>query len=182
MAASNLILIGYRGCGKSCVGRQLAARLGWRFVDTDELVEAAAGKPIRAIFEQDGEAAFRQQETGIVAQAAAGRRQVISVGGGAVLVEENRAILRAAGTRVWLTAPAEELQRRIEADPRSAATRPALTARAGLDEIRHLLGQREPLYASIAEHVVPTAGLSVEQVTDAVLAVLAAGRASAEAP
>jgi shikimate kinase len=198
VATSNLILIGYRGCGKSSVGRRLATRLGWAFVDTDELIEAATGKSIRAIFEQEGEASFRQREAAIfeqegeasfrqreavvVAQVASGTRQVVSVGGGAVLVPENRAHLQAAGLCVWLTAPAEELLRRIQADPRSVAMRPALTAASALDEIRHLLGQREPLYASLAEHVVQTGGQSVEQVTDAVQAVMAEGRASAEAP
>jgi shikimate kinase len=182
VAASNLILIGYRGCGKSSVGRQVAARLGWLFVDTDERIEGATGQSIQAIFQADGEAIFRRKEAEIVAQVASGRRQVISVGGGAVLLDENRNTLRAAGVCVWLTAPAEELQRRILADPRSAVTRPALTAGGGLEEIRHLLGQREPLYASLAEHVVSTAGRSVEQVIDDVLTVLAVGRASAEAP
>lgn len=182
MAGSNVILIGYRGCGKSSVGRSVAARLGWTFVDTDELVAAAAGKSIRAIFEQDGETDFRRREAELVARVAHGTRQVISVGGGAVLLEENREVLRGAGVCIWLTAPAEELARRTVADPQSAAMRPALTDAGALEEIRDLLGHREPLYASLAEHVVPTAGQSVEQVTHAVLSVLAQGGASAEAP
>jgi shikimate kinase len=173
----NLVLIGYRGCGKSCVGRQVAARLGWSSIDTDEQVEALAGRPIAAIFEQDGEAAFRSLEEATIARVTRGDRQVISVGGGAVLSEANRHALRAAGLCVWLAAPPEELHRRIQADPRTAAVRPRLTDRGGLDEIRHLLRQRQPLYAALADHVVQTAGQSIEQVVEAVLSAMSTGRA-----
>jgi shikimate kinase len=171
----NVILIGYRGCGKTSVGRLLATRLGWTLVDTDERIEAAAGRSIRDIFAQGGEAAFRRLEADAVAEVARGTRQVISVGGGAVLSEDNRRTLRAAGVRVWLTAPAEELYRRMRGDPRDARTRPALTGRGGLDEVRHLLAEREPLYAELADHVVPTGQRSVEQVVEAILAALGSG-------
>ncbi len=170
--ARNIILIGCRGCGKSSVGRELALRLGWPLVDTDERIETTAGRSIREIFEQDGEAAFRRLETKVIAQVALGSRQVISAGGGAVLSEPNRRTLRAAGLCVWLTAPPEELHRRMLGDPRSDATRPALTDREGLGEVRHLLEQREPLYAALAHHVVETAGRSIGQVVDDVLALL----------
>jgi len=177
----NVILIGYRGCGKTSVGREVAARLGWTFVDTDEQIEAG-GRSIRQIFEQEGEPFFRQIEAEVIADVARGTGQVVAVGGGAVLSEANRTALRAAGLCIWLTAPAEELHQRLLADPRSPATRPALTPRRGLDEIRHLLKQRDPLYAAAAHHVVPTAEQSVAQVVEAVLGAVAKRRASAEAP
>ena len=148
MSVRNVILIGYRGCGKTCVGREVAARLGWTFVDTDERIEAQ-GRSIRQIFEQEGEPFFRRLETDVIAEVTRGTEQVIAVGGGAVLSEANRTALRAAGLCIWLTAPVAELHRRSLADPRSLATRPALTPRSGLDEIRHLLAQREPLYAAM---------------------------------
>jgi len=132
MPSRNVILIGYRGCGKTCVGRELAARLHWPFVDTDEQVEATAGRSIREIFEQDGEVAFRQLEPRAIADVTRASGQVIAVGGGALLSAANRAALRQAGVCVWLTAPATELRRRLRADPRTGATRPALTARGGL--------------------------------------------------
>ena len=78
------------------------------------------------------------------------------------------------------TAPAEELWRRTAADPSTTSNRPPLTAHAGLDEIRHLLSQREPLYAALAQHVVSTAGQSVAQVVAAVLAVLSPDAAATE--
>ena len=178
----NLILIGYRGCGKTSVGRRLAARLGWSLVDTDERIEAAAGCSIREIFASQGEPAFRQLEAGIIAEVTRGKHRIISVGGGAVLSEANRAALRAAGPCVWLTAPAEELHQRILTDPGSGATRPTLTDRPGLDEVRHLLAQRQPLYAALADHVVDTVARSVEQVADAVLTAAAGGDTSPETP
>ncbi len=168
----NVILIGYRGCGKSSVGRTLAARLDWRVVDTDERLEAAAGRVIRDIFAQDGEPAFRHLETEVIQTVVRDSQQVISVGGGAVLSEQNRNALRDAGLCIWLTAPPEELLRRMQSDPHSAATRPALSDRSELDEVRHLLKERQPLYAELAQHVVQTAGRAVAQVIDDILAIL----------
>ncbi len=170
----NLVLIGYRGCGKSAVGAVLAARLGWPLVDSDQRIAAEAGRAIRALFAAEGEDAFRDRETAVLAALAQARGQVLSVGGGAVLRPANRTLLRAAGTCVWLTAPAEELLARIAADPASAEQRPPLTGRAPLDEVRHLLAEREPLYAALADHVIDTSGRAVAAVADAVLRAVAA--------
>ena len=165
-------LIGYRGCGKTVVGRQLAQRLGWSFIDTDQTIEEQAGRTIREIFETDGEMAFRRMEADLLDDALAHQRCVISAGGGAVLARRNRKAIRSNGVCVWLTAPAEELQRRIEADTRSAAQRPELTNRPGLQEVEAVLQARLPVYEATAEHVVSTAGRSIEQVVDAVLETL----------
>ena len=156
--AENLVLLGARGCGKTVVGRLVARRFGWPFIDTDEQVEAEAGLTVRQIFERDGEAAFRILESQILAQALAGTALVISAGGGAVLLERNRELLRANSLCVWLTAPAEELHRRLIADPRTPAQRPPLTGLSGLDEIRRILELRGPLYAELADYVIDTVG------------------------
>ncbi|MBU0640790.1 MAG: shikimate kinase [Planctomycetes bacterium] len=171
--------MGPRGCGKTHVGRAVAARVGWKFRDTDDLIEQAAGCSVREIFARAGEEAFRRRETQAIERVTRARQQVISVGGGAVLAERNRFLLSKAGWCVWLTAPAEELHRRLQADPRTPALRPALTAAGGLAEIRRLLRMRNPLYAALADQTVDTAGQSVEQVVEAVVALLAAW-ASAE--
>src|SRR4249920_2152552 len=97
-----IVLTGFMGTGKSEVGRRLAKRLGRAFVDTDQLVEARAGKTIAAIFAEDGEAAFRVLERDAVDTAAARGEAVIAVGGGAVLDAANVARLRAAGVLVCL--------------------------------------------------------------------------------
>jgi shikimate kinase len=173
MRARNVILIGYRGCGKTCVGRAVARRLRWDFLDVDELIEATAGRCIREIFAQQGEAHFRSLERRAIALLSATDKRVIAVGGGAVLSAGNRAVLRRSGVCIWLTAPATELYRRMQADPRSDRSRPPLTNRRGLAEVRHLLAQRRPLYAALADHVVPTRARSVEQVATAVLQAVA---------
>jgi shikimate kinase len=165
-------LIGYRGCGKTVVGRQLAQRLGWSFIDTDQTIEEQAGRTIREIFETDGEMTFRRMEADLLDDALARRRCVISAGGGAVLARRNRKTIRSNGVCVWLTAPPEELYRRIEADARSAGQRPELTDRPGLQEVEAVLQARLPVYEATAEHVVSTAGRSIEQVVDAVLETL----------
>lgn len=172
MAARNVILIGLRGSGKSSVGRALAARLGWEFVDTDARIEAHTRRTIAEIFAQDGEPAFRALETAVIQDVARGTRQVLSVGGGAVLNPENCASLRAAGVCVWLTAPAEALHRRTQSDPRTATQRPPLTDAAGVDEVRCLLAARQPLYAALADHVVSTEELSLDRVVETVLRIV----------
>ena len=144
-------LIGYRGCGKSTVGKRLADRLWLKFVDTDELVVQRAGKNIKRIFEEDGEAAFRDLEAEVVADVCKLTDHVIALGGGAVLRDENRAALKEAGAKViYLKCDPAELFKRIHADPATAATRPPLTGLGGsVEEIRKLLEEREPIYRAI---------------------------------
>lgn len=170
---ANVVLIGLRGCGKSSVGRDVAGRLGWTFVDTDEHVERSAERSIREIFERHGEPHFRRLEAQAVERAARGREQVIAVGGGAILSEHNRQILRHGGVCVWLTAPPEELQRRLLADPRTPGLRPALTSQPPLEELQHLLRARQALYAATAHHTIDTVGQSVAEVAERILQLLA---------
>src|SRR6185436_8394699 len=96
----SVVLIGYRGSGKSTVGKRLADRLWQPFVDTDELIVRKAGKTIREIFEKQGEKAFRDLESTIVRDTLMLQEHVISLGGGALLREENRAALKASGHKV----------------------------------------------------------------------------------
>lgn len=165
-AELNLVLVGYRGCGKSSVGRALAERLGWPFVDTDERVQQASGCSIREIFEQRGEEEFRAREREVTLEAAAGSRQVISVGGGAVLDAANRRALRERGLCVWLTAPPEELRRRISRDETTAGARPPLRGQSALAEIEQVLNERLAVYEAIADCVMDTKGKTAEQVAD----------------
>ncbi len=165
----NLILIGYRGSGKTCVGRLVASTAGRPFVDTDDLVEAAAGRGISRIFETDGEDEFRRLETDAIREAVSGNRQVISVGGGAVIIELNRLLLRSAGTCVWLKATPDVLIHRIEADHRRPDRRPALTSAAPADEVRQLLAARVPYYAELADQTLETENLDVRHAADRII-------------
>ncbi len=169
----NIVIVGYRGSGKTAVGRAVAQRLGRPFVDTDALIEERAGRAIAEIFANDGELAFRQREAVVVREVAAVGGQVISVGGGAVLSAANVDALRAGGRTVWLDAPAETLWERIRADDNTGTNRPDLTATGGLEEVRTLLAQRKPLYRSAADEVVETADRSVEAIADEVVALCA---------
>jgi shikimate kinase len=147
----SVALIGYRGSGKSTVGKRLADRLWQPFVDTDELVIKKAGKNIREIFESSGEPGFRELEAQAVVDVCRLAEHVIALGGGAVLREENRRAIKDAGLKViYLRCEPEELLKRIEADPATAATRPSLTGLGGgIEEVRKLLAEREPIYRSV---------------------------------
>jgi shikimate kinase len=145
----SIVLIGYRGCGKTTIGRRLADRLWWPFIDTDDLVVKKAGKSIADIFEQHGEKRFRDLEAEAVKEVAKLQEHVISLGGGAILRQENIDVLRRNEHKiVYLRCEAGELYKRIMSDPNTAANRPNLTPVGGIEEIRRLLAEREPLYRS----------------------------------
>jgi shikimate kinase len=165
---SSLILIGYRGCGKTTVGPLVATRAGLPFVDADDVLEAKAGRSIAAIFATDGEAAFRDLEETNLAELCAGPPVVLATGGGAVLREINRRRLKAAGFVVWLTADAATLATRLAADPTTARRRPNLTV-GGVTEIETLLRARGPFYREIADLTLD-ARQSPEALADAILA------------
>jgi shikimate kinase len=165
-----IFLIGYRGTGKSTVARHLAERLGYDSVDADAEIERRAGKSIAAVFAEDGEAAFRDLESRLVAELSALRRTVVALGGGAVLRESNRSAIRAAGLVVWLTAPVEAIVARLSADPTTAGRRPNLTKTGGREEVETLLAERTPIYRQCATLVVNTDGKTCAQVADEIAA------------
>jgi shikimate kinase len=147
----SIVLIGYRGSGKSTIGKRLADRLWQPFVDVDDLIVKKAGKSIKEIFEQDGEPAFRELEAEAVHEICKLSEHVIGLGGGTLSREANRQAIRDAGHRViYLKCEPAELHRRIEADPQTAITRPNLTALGGgIEEVKKMLAEREPLYRQV---------------------------------
>jgi len=163
-----LFLIGYRGTGKTTIAQCVATRLDWAFMDADAELERRAGCTIRDIFAQQGEPAFRDLESGVLAELAECQRTVIATGGGVVLREENRIQLR-KGYIIWLTASVDTLHQRIMADVTTAARRPNLTTQGGRDEIAALLSAREPRYAECANFTLDTEGASPEQLADRIL-------------
>jgi shikimate kinase len=169
MPPTRLILIGYRGTGKTTVGRLLADRLRWDFADADDHIEAAAGMSIADIFKVEGEAGFREREAAALRSLCERERLVLATGGGAVLRPANRELLRAAGFVAWLTASPETVWKRLQGDPTTTGRRPNLTAGGGLDEVRALTAARHPLYRETADFVADADGPSPEAVADAIL-------------
>jgi shikimate kinase len=166
-AQRHIVLIGYRGCGKTTVGRLLAERLNLPFVDTDALIVERAGRTIADIFDTEGEAGFRTREAEIVAEVAKGPPAVISLGGGAVLLEANMECLSATSRVIWLLCRPETLHARIVGDPASGESRPSLTGRAGLEEVRTVLAQREPLYDRWADTAIDSTERTAEEAAGA---------------
>jgi len=157
----NVVLVGYRGTGKTTVGAVLGRELGLRVVSLDAEIVRAAGKGVPDIVAGVGWPGFRDLEEEIVRRFAAGDGQVIDCGGGVIEREANFAALRAAGPVLWLKAPVATIVERIGGDDQ----RPSLTGRGSFtEEVEEVLKQREPLYRRIAHHEIETAGRNIEQV------------------
>ena len=160
----SIVLIGYRGSGKTTVGQKLADRLWQDLVDTDKLVVTKAGKSIKDIFEQDGEPRFRELESEVVKEVLQKPECVISLGGGAVLREDNRDAIRASGHKViYLKCDPETLHQRIEADAATSMMRPSLTEFSGVEEIEAVLAEREAIYRGMMTAELDVTNLSPEE-------------------
>ena len=159
-----IVLTGFMCTGKSEVGRRLAKRLGRPFVDTDQLVEARAGKTVAAIFGEDGEAAFRALEREAVVAATARADAVIAVGGGAVLDPVNVERLRATGVIVCLSADTDTILRRVG----DVARRPLLAGGDPRGTVERLLAERGPAYQRVADVTVDTSDRKVGEVVESV--------------
>jgi shikimate kinase len=156
------------------LGKQLADKLRWPFVDLDERIVEKAGMPIRDIFAQHGESGFRKMETQHLLDVIQLQNHVISLGGGAVLADENRLAIRSTNHHVvYLKATPEELHRRILADPATAAQRPGLTHLGGsVDEVRTLLAKRESLYQELKTIELDVNSLPADALVDRLQALL----------
>ena len=167
-----ITLIGYRGTGKSTLAPRLASKLNFDWVDADVELENYTGRTIREIFATDGEPEFRRLEREVLSQLLKRDRIVIAAGGGAILNEATRKDFHAAGPVVWLQASVETIARRILREGTTASHRPNLTSTGGIDEIRALVTQREPLYRDCATITIVTEGLSVETLVQRILSQL----------
>jgi shikimate kinase len=147
---NNVYLVGLMGAGKTTVGRSLAKRLGFGFVDSDREIEARTGVSIPTVFEIEGEEGFRKREALVIEDLSRLSGQVVATGGGAVLRLENRLNLRASGFVVYLNVPPHTLWERTRND----RNRPLLQVADPLLKLRELFSQRDPFYREVADLVV----------------------------
>jgi shikimate kinase len=139
-----IYLVGFMGCGKSTVGRVLADELGWSFFDLDDEIEGGAGSTISEIFDQQGEEMFRRIEASTLAKRVravqSGHPQVIALGGGALMRDENFELIANNGVIVWLDAPFEVIEKRVAAQSHRPLARDP-------EKLHELFEVRSPRYA-----------------------------------
>ena len=167
----NLILIGYRASGKTCVGKKLSGFLGLPFSDTDDLIQRKTGKTVREIVQEEGWPAFRDSEKAAISEVARGDGAVIALGGGAVMEPGNVEALKRKGCFVWLQAEEETLRQRMKGDGASPEQRPPLMS-PGVGDEKELLARRTPVYRALADLVIDTTGRSIDEVAEEILAAL----------
>ena len=163
-----IVLVGLMGAGKTSVGRRLAEKLGIPFVDADHEIEAAAGKPIKEIFADHGEAYFREGERRVIQRLIGNGAQVLATGGGAFMNDETRARIKAQGVSVWLKAPLPLLMKRVA----KRQDRPLLQAEDPEAVMRALMEKRYPIYA-LADVAVESRDVQHGQMVNDVIRALA---------
>ena len=177
MSGMKIILFGYRGSGKTTVGKIIAEKLSLPLVDTDlEIVERFGGMTIAEIWQKHGEPAFREMECQVTQDFCGQRSQtencVISLGGGTLMQKAAFAAVEACedAIRIYLAAPAEVLSQRIAGDVHTQKNRPSLTAaQSAIDEVKQVLVEREPTYLKAADHVVDVSAASVDEIATQII-------------
>lgn len=165
----NIVLIGYRGTGKTAVGTALSKKLGRSFYDTDTYIEKGAGRSISDMVAAHGWAFFRAREKEAIEELSALEHCVIATGGGAVMDKDNVAFLRKNGFLVLLKADINTMIQRIEQDEVSAEQRPKLSDSDIYEETEKLLKQRMPVYEQVSDFSVDTTILTIDEVVETVV-------------
>ena len=159
----NIILIGFMGCGKSSVGIRLSYQLRRTMIDTDKWIEQRQKKTISQIFQESGEEAFRQMETECLKELIrTADRQIISVGGGLPMREENHELLKEVGRVLYLKVTPETVYERVKND----TTRPLLQVEDPMERIRTLMEKRAPVYEACADVILEASDLTLEEITE----------------
>lgn len=172
----NVVLIGFRGSGKSTVGQLLGERLKREFIDCDDFIEKRTHLTIREIFERHGESHFRTLESEAIAELAKLDGKIVATGGGAVLKYQNMQVFkRAGGLVIFLRISPQTAYERIQGDPASRSRRPALTDKDPFTEIHEQIELRSPYYLQAADLVVPADGRSAAEVVEEIVRHLAGG-------
>ena len=166
-SSSNIFLIGPMGTGKSTVGKKLAKKSSQQFYDCDQEIENRTGASINLIFEIENEEGFRKRETQLLDELTSMSNIVLATGGGAVLNEENRTRLSARGFVVYLRSDINQLLKRTSRDSK----RPLLQNADSEAILKELLEVRGPLYEAVADMVIDTAGLSINDIIAQIMSV-----------
>ena len=161
---ANIVLVGFMGTGKSVVGRVIAQKLEFHFIDTDDVIEQASKAKISDIFAEHGEDYFRDLESQAVKSVVLMKNQVVATGGGVVLRSSNIDLLRTGGPIFCLNATPKAIWDRV----RSSQSRPLLRGPDPLKKIETLLDKRAPYYA-LADHQIETTGVAVDRVADEII-------------
>ncbi len=165
--AKNIILVGFMGCGKSTIGRELSQLLCYPLIDTDQLITEQEGCSIPSLFETHGEAHFRQLESNVLRELSAESetRHIISTGGGLPVSSENAELLRKIGYVVWLQSSVDTILERTA----KTSNRPLLQCEDPRSKIQELLEIRAPIYEACSHLSISTEGLSVNEVSQGIL-------------
>lgn len=173
----SILLTGFRATGKSLIGRLLAERLGYRFVDTDHELCRRTKQSVEEIVAERGWQGFRMLERALLQEKAGQQKIVLAVGGGAIEHEDIWQLLRAHYFIIWLQADKKTILSRMAADDKTSTQRPALTSQNLEDEIEEILARRSPLYASGSDMAVDTATGTPKQLVEQILSTLVKGSA-----
>lgn len=165
-------LIGSRAVGKTFIGRLLAGRLGYDFVDTDELIQQQSGMTIAELVGQQGWPAFRTIERDVLDACSRLDRVVVATGGGAVMHSEVWPRIKERALVIWLTAPVETVLQRIGADPGSASLRPPLLGGNQRQEYETVLREREPLYRRLADRTIAAGSLDSDRIVADIIKIM----------
>jgi shikimate kinase len=166
----NVVLIGFRGSGKSTVGKALSDRLGREFIDCDAWIEKRTGLTIKEIFERHGESHFRTLESQAIGELSAMDGKVIATGGGAALKYQNMQVFKRNGGKIFfLEVGPETAFRRIQEDATTRSRRPALTEKDPFTEVKEQIELRKPYYEKGADVTIATDGVAIEEIVLAIL-------------
>ena len=163
--STNIFLVGPMGAGKTSVGKQLAKALKREFVDSDKEIEDRTGVNIPTIFDIEGEKGFRNREQQVIDELTQRSGLVLATGGGAVLAQDNRKALQSRGVVIYLHGSIEQLYQRTHRD----RNRPLLQTDNPKQRISELLEIRDPIYRSVADHIIETDGQTVRKVVSAIM-------------
>ena len=166
-SGQNIVLVGFMGCGKSTIGREIGIQLNYSLVDTDCLIEESVGVPISKIFAEHGECHFRNLETDLLGQIYERdcTHQIISTGGGLPVREENRKWLKKLGYVVWLRASVDTVMERTS----KSNNRPLLNTENPREKVEKMLAERDPIYAEVADLKINTDDLEISETVHGII-------------